>query len=278
MTDSEKLDALVALIRRRPGLRKAQLCDALDIDDEPLTQLLALAQLEGQIVSKSTEGKNGLMLPEYHAKGPGALGWQSGSEGVKDTAPPPAAALSVGVPASRNKAAASPTKKPRRGKRTISREAEATAFLAKHGPATPEQMRMALDLRKGYAVSTCLAVAIKAGRILVQDGLYALAAEGSELIKASSSPARDSVASLDSTPSAGSQSGGGGGLVVAQQAEQTNQLTWSIFPDGHVGIFTAEAGILRQHLSLSQADVVGLHAFLSQTKPVWNHVQAQEQA
>ena len=102
MTDSQKLDELVALVRRRPGLRKAQLCDALDIDDEPLTQLLAIAQLEGQIYSKSTEARNGLMLPEYHAAG--LPGWQPAGSSVVEQAPP---VISTEVPAPQSTEAAS---------------------------------------------------------------------------------------------------------------------------------------------------------------------------
>lgn len=274
MTDSDKIEALVALIRRRPGLRKAQLCDALDIDDEPLTQLLAIAQLEGQIYSKATEARNGLMLPEYHAAG--LPGWQpAGSSAVEQA--PAAVATQVSAPQPAADLQNSESLK-KSSARTLSRAATAVAFLKEHGPSTSSQLREAMAIKKGHALNSYLAPSIAAGRILVQDGLYSLAASGSELIKASSSPARDDVASLDSTPLAASCSGAGGASVVAQRAEQTTPLTWSIFPDGQVGIFTSEYGTLRQQLFLSQADVAGLHAFLSQTKTVWNIAQAQEQA
>ncbi|MDR6583784.1 hypothetical protein [Herbaspirillum frisingense] len=208
MTDSQKFEELVALIRRRPGLRKAQLCDALDIDDEPLTQVLAIAQLEGQIYSKSTEARNGLMLPEYHATG--LPGWQPTGSSAVEQVP---SVISTEVPAPQSTEAAPKPERPKKKSsgRTMSLAATAVAFLKAHGPSTSSQLREAMAIKKGHALNSYLAPSIAAGRILVQDGLYSLAAEGSELIKASSSPARDSVASLDSTPSAGSHSGGRGG-------------------------------------------------------------------
>ncbi|KAF1042380.1 MAG: hypothetical protein GAK35_02753 [Herbaspirillum frisingense] len=272
MTSEAPLDLLVALVGRRPGLRKQQLCDALDLPDETVTNLLANALLGGRITSKDTPSRNGLVLPEYHAIPPGALNWGST---LIDAAP----ATSTKTDAAPMQAAPTADQSPMgcpRPARTMSREAEAIGFLEKHGPATALQLREAMGIKDYRSVRSFLGRAIDDGRVLVLDDVYSLGAHGGELVNACSSSVGDHVAHLASPPSAVSPLGGAGELGVKDNQVQDLPLTWSIFADGQVGIFIKQGTALQQLLFLSQADVVGLYSFLSQTKPVWNLLQPKE--